>query len=182
MQGLSVDQDNMNCDCSYCMTVIDSTVFLPCSELLHRCIFQLCWSGWKEIEVGLLCNAPKGWGSWWPTRLPFLMSVTLNEEFPVGTEQRWFEDEICRQNKSAFPFFVCSYYQILEKAWWPTPAFFPGESHGQRHLAVCSPEGCTESDTTKATEHTLSNIIVLLCCWSLWRRPWSFFRVVLLYE
>ena len=43
------------------------------------------------------------------------MSVTLNEEFPVGTEQHWFGDEICRQNKSAFPFFVCSYYQILEK-------------------------------------------------------------------
>ena len=26
-----------------------------------------------------------------------------------------------------------------KRAWWPTPAFLPGESHGQRSLVGCSP-------------------------------------------
>ena len=37
----------------------------------------------------------------------------------------------------------------LEKKWQPTPVFLPGESHGQRSLAGCSPWGCKESDTTE---------------------------------
>ena len=32
-----------------------------------------------------------------------------------------------------------------------TPVFLPGESHGQRSLAGCSPRGRTESDMTEAT-------------------------------
>ena len=33
------------------------------------------------------------------------------------------------------------------RAWQPTPVFLPGESHGQRGLAGCSPRGRKESDT-----------------------------------
>ena len=40
------------------------------------------------------------------------------------------------------------------RAWWPTPVFLPGESHGQRSLEGYSPQGCKESDTAEATEHT----------------------------
>ena len=39
------------------------------------------------------------------------------------------------------------------RAWHPTPAFLPGESHGQRSLVGYSPQGCKESDTTEATKH-----------------------------
>ena len=35
----------------------------------------------------------------------------------------------------------------------PTPVFFPGESHGQRSLAGCSPWGRKDLDTTEATEY-----------------------------
>ena len=37
----------------------------------------------------------------------------------------------------------------LEKEWQPTPAFLPGESHGQRSLVGYSPWGCKASDTTE---------------------------------
>ena len=37
------------------------------------------------------------------------------------------------------------------RAWQPTPAFLPGESHGQRSLTGYSTEGRTESDTTEVT-------------------------------
>ena len=40
------------------------------------------------------------------------------------------------------------------RAWQPTPVFLLGESHGQRSLAGSSPWDCTESDTTKVTQHT----------------------------
>ena len=32
------------------------------------------------------------------------------------------------------------------RAWQPTPGFLPGESHGQRSMAGCSPQGQKESD------------------------------------
>ena len=41
----------------------------------------------------------------------------------------------------------------LEKEWPPTPAFFPGEPHGQWSLAGYSLWGHTESDTAEATWH-----------------------------
>ena len=35
------------------------------------------------------------------------------------------------------------------RKWHPTPALFPGKSHGPRSLVGYSPWGCKESDTTK---------------------------------
>ena len=35
------------------------------------------------------------------------------------------------------------------RKWQPTPVFLPGESHGQRSLAVYSPWGLTELDMTE---------------------------------
>ena len=39
------------------------------------------------------------------------------------------------------------------REWLPTPALFPGEFHGQRSLASCSPWGRKESEMTEATQH-----------------------------
>ena len=41
---------------------------------------------------------------------------------------------------------------IWRRQWHPTPVLLPGKSHGQRRLVGCSPWGCTELDTTKATQ------------------------------
>ena len=37
----------------------------------------------------------------------------------------------------------------LEEGMATTPIFLPGESHGQRSLVGCSPQGHKESDTTE---------------------------------
>jgi len=37
------------------------------------------------------------------------------------------------------------------RAFRSTPVFLPGESHGQRSLAGCGPQGCNELDMTEAT-------------------------------
>ena len=44
---------------------------------------------------------------------------------------------------------------IWRRKWQPTPAFWPGESHGQRSLAGHGPWGRRESDMPEATKHTL---------------------------
>ena len=40
------------------------------------------------------------------------------------------------------------------RAWQPTPALLPGESHGQRSPTDYSPQGHTESDVTEVTQRT----------------------------
>ena len=40
---------------------------------------------------------------------------------------------------------------LCKREWQPTPVFLPGESHGQKSLAVYNPLGCKELDTTEAT-------------------------------
>ena len=48
------------------------------------------------------------------------------------------------------------------RKWQPTPVILPGESHGQRSLAVYSPWGCKESDTTRWLNH--HHQLTFLCC------------------
>ena len=44
----------------------------------------------------------------------------------------------------------------------PTPVFWPGDFHGPRCLAVYSPWGCKESDTTEKIEIDMSYLKYLL--------------------
>ena len=39
-----------------------------------------------------------------------------------------------------------------KRKWQPTPIFLPGESQGRQSLVGCCVWGCTESDTTEATQ------------------------------
>ena len=80
------------------------------------------------------------------------------------TKDKWV---LSRGSSSKEPTCQCRRYRRLgfhprvgripwRRAWQPTPVFLPGESHGQRSLAGCSPWGHEESDTTEATERTHS--------------------------
>ena len=44
----------------------------------------------------------------------------------------------------------------LEEGMATHSSILPGESHGQRSLAGYGPQGCKESDTTKATYHAVA--------------------------
>ena len=46
----------------------------------------------------------------------------------------------------------------LEKGMATRSVLLPGESHGQRSLVSCSPQGCKESDTTELTRMHLGTI------------------------
>ena len=45
------------------------------------------------------------------------------------------------------------------RAWLPTAAFLPGESHGQRSLVGYSSSGNKESDMTEVTEQALTHCL-----------------------
>ena len=67
--------------------------------------------------------------------------------FPGGTRGKESTCQ-CRRHK------VCGFNLWFGKipwrrAWQATSVFLPGESHGQRSLAGCSPWGRKESDTTE---------------------------------
>ena len=47
--------------------------------------------------------------------------------------------------------------KIAPRAWQPTPAFLPGESHGKKGLAGYSPWGHKESDTTEVTKNVCTD-------------------------
>ena len=50
----------------------------------------------------------------------------------------------------------------LEKKWQPTPVFLPGESHGQRSLAVYSPKGYKELNMTEQLNtHAVNSFLQL---------------------
>ena len=60
-----------------------------------------------------------------------------------------------RLRDSTFTF----HFHSLRRKWQPTPVFLPGESQGQGSLVGCCLWGCTESDTTEATQqHRYHNI------------------------
>ena len=63
------------------------------------------------------------------------------------------------------------------RAWQPTPVFLPGKFHGQRSLEGYSPQGCTESDRTEATEQQQQQASVSSVKWlrsvQLFSTPWT---------
>ena len=62
-----------------------------------------------------------------------------------------------------------STFMRWRRKWQPTPVFLPGESQGWGSLVGCRLWGCTESDTTDATEQQQQqqqqwNMQGLFCC------------------
>ena len=69
--------------------------------------------------------------------------------FPAGTSGKEPACQCRRHKRHQFNPWVGEI--LWRRSWQPTPVFLPGESHGQRSLASCSPWGQKESDTTEAT-------------------------------
>ena len=61
---------------------------------------------------------------------------------------------------------------IWRREWQPTPVSLPGESHGQRSLAGCSPWDHKESDTTERLTLLLQGMRVFCHLWQ-HRGPWA---------
>ena len=63
------------------------------------------------------------------------------------------------------------------RKWQPTSVFLPGESHGQRSLGDCSPQGCKESDTPEPLSPQVETFR-----WrqdfGYWKRPWTLMLVL----
>ena len=83
--------------------------------------------------------------------LPVLLEAvfgnnTVTKGFPAGSESK---QSVCSARDRR-----CRFHPWFGKIPWrkirqPTPVFLPEKSHGQRHLAGCSPKGHKELDATE---------------------------------
>ena len=78
--------------------------------------------------------------------------MVCRKGFPGGASGK---ETIC-QNRSCKRHRFDSWFRKIpwRRASLSTPVFLPGESHGQKSLVSCSPQGRKESDMSEATEHT----------------------------
>ena len=108
--------------------------------------------------------------------LPLVCLFVFGQGFPTGQNLKKYKPEIRESTVVAYQISFsrgtsgkeiacqcrrlkrCGFHLWVRKipwrrAWQSTPVFLPGESHGQRSLASCSPWGHKESDTTEVTQH-----------------------------
>ena len=99
----------------------------PSPSLSKRCL-SLGEGNGTPLQYCCLEN-PMDEGSWWAAVHGVAESRTRPSDFLLSP----------------------STFMHWRRKWQPTPMFLPGESHGWKSLAGCSPWGRTESDTTEAT-------------------------------
>ena len=87
-------------------------------------------------------------------QLPF-MGFMNRKCFMIKVFPRWFSGKEATCNAGDMGSIPVLGRFPWRRAWQPTPAFLPGESHGQRSLVGCNPWGHKESDMT---EHTHTHI------------------------
>ena len=84
--------------------------------------------------------------------------------FPGDTSSKELAWQFRRPKRYGFNLWV---RKIPWRAWQPIPVFLPGKSHGQRSLAGCSPQGCSELDMIEVTWHAFAGQIPFMsasCC------------------
>ena len=85
--------------------------------------------------------------------LQYKVSVAI-EDFLGGASGK---EPVCQCRRCKRRRFAPWVWKIpWRRIWQPTPVFLLGEFHVEKNLAVYSPWGCTESDTTEMTEHSTS--------------------------
>ena len=100
--------------------------------------------------------------------LPSFLNCSFSILASLGLVSQWseipFKDVnqityfLCPKVSDGFPLrldtlaFKCSQKTLRRRQWQPTPVFLPGKSQGRRSLVGCHLWGCTELDTTEATQ------------------------------
>ena len=85
----------------------------------------------------------------WISHSFYLTKLPLLRGFPGGTSGKEPSCQCRKCKRLGFDFWIGKI--PWRRAQQPTPVFLPGESHRQRSLAGCSPEGCKELGKTEAT-------------------------------
>ena len=89
--------------------------------------------------------------------VPEQYSLPFTLRFPGGTSGKEHACQCRRHKRHGFSPWVGRI--SWRRAWQPIPVLLPGEFHGQRRLAGCSPWGCKELDTTEVTQHVLFTLL-----------------------
>ena len=123
---------------------------------------------WQQMGSG----APEIPGSHFQPRAPPADPGVQRKYYPLLSGlPRWHEEPACQFRRcKRHGLNSCIGKIRWRRKWQPTPVFLPRESYGQRSLAGYSPQGCTKSDKTEATQHT--HIFYYVCRESMFQRLW----------
>ena len=83
--------------------------------------------------------------------LSLLYGPTLTSVHDYWKNHSFDYMQFCQQTRLS-DFTFTFHFHALERKWQPTPLFLPGEFQGWGSLVGCRLWGCTESDTTEATQ------------------------------
>ena len=111
------------------------------SPLPHTSHIILC-----RNQLGVLqFNSVLALTAWNSIRFHRFKAQSLKMRFPGGSDGKESACQCRRCRRCGFDPWVGKI--PWRRAWQTTPAFLPGEAHGQRSLAGYSPWSCKESDT-----------------------------------
>ena len=122
---------------------------------LHRLI-STCWLlqitllWYIEVAKRNLKNTAldQNWGKWiWVSMSTLAWKISWMEE--PGGLQTMGSLRVGHDWATSLSLFT---FMPWRRKWQPTPVFLPGESQGRGSLVGCYLWGCTESDTTEATQ------------------------------
>ena len=124
------------------------------NPLQYSCLENQDRGAWRlqSMELGKSGTQLSNWTTTTTivsNRGKFLLSFKRKKGFQVA---QWVKKSTCNAGDTGDKSDPWMRKIPRKRAWQPTPVFLTGESRGQRSLAVYSPEGRTESDTTEGTE------------------------------
>ena len=99
---------------------------------------------WEPLSLNLYAILRRG--QWHPLQYCSLENPWLEEP---GRLQSMGSVRVGHDWVTSFSLFTFMHWR---RKWQPTPMFLPGESQGRGSLVGCCLWGCTESDTTEATQ------------------------------
>ena len=116
----------------------------------------------NSLQYSCLEN-PMDRGDWQATVHRVTKSQAGLKQFSIDTYN--YSKYQKEQSSTTRQIIINTHTRVLfrRRQWHPTPVLLPGKSHGWRSLVGCHLWGCTESDTTEATQQQQQHPLIYGC-------------------
>ena len=123
----------------------------PSNEYSELTSFRINWFDLLAVQGTQESSPTPQFESINSSALSLLYGPTLTSVHDYWKNHSFDYMQFCQQTRLS-DFTFTFHFHALERKWQPTPLFLPGEFQGWGSLVGCRLWGCTESDTTEATQ------------------------------
>ena len=123
----------------------------PSNEYSELTSFRINWFDLRAVQGTQESSPTPQFESINSSALSLLYGPTLTSVHDYWKNHSFDYMQFCQQTRLS-DFTFTFHFHALERKWQPTPLFLPGEFQGWGSLVGCRLWGCTESDTTEATQ------------------------------